>query len=255
MLIMPERSLAGRRIVVVGASAGIGRAFAIRAGKEGARMVLAARRGNRLAEVAAEAGGGPSITVDVCRSEDCVRLAEAARESLGHVDLLFISAGYAPLKMIADTTEQDWLDVLRTNVIGVHEVIRACLPLLTPSAIVAALSSDSIRQPHIALGAYSTSKAALERCLVAWRLEKPGYRFSCVEVSGTVPTDFTSAFDPDLLGEASGEWISRGLVQETLMTPEAVADVLGGIYASAADYPEVALDHIVVKSPAAPMRP
>lgn len=252
---MPERSLAGKRIVVVGASAGIGRAFAIRAGKEGAAMVVAARRQDRLAEVVAEGGGGTTICVDVRRSADCAHLADIAKETLGQIDLLFISAGYAPLKMIADTTEQDWLDVLQTNVIGLHEIIRACLPLLVPSAIVAALSSDSIRHPHTALGAYSTSKAALERCLVAWRLEKPGYRFSCVEVSGTVPTDFISEFDPDLLGVVSGEWIARGLVQETLMTPEAVADVLAGIYASAADYPSVALDHIVVTSPAAPLRP
>jgi NAD(P)-dependent dehydrogenase (short-subunit alcohol dehydrogenase family) len=168
---------------------------------------------------------------------------------------LFVSAGCAPLKMIADTTELDWLDVLQTNVIGIHGVIRACLPLLTPSAIVAVLSSDSIRHPHTALGAYSTSKAALERCLVAWRLEKPGYRFSTVEISGTVPTDFISAFDPDLLGEVSAEWIARGLVQETLMTPEDVADVLAGAYSSAIDHPTVALDHIVVRSPAAPLRP
>jgi NAD(P)-dependent dehydrogenase (short-subunit alcohol dehydrogenase family) len=248
-----ERSLAGKRTVVVGASAGIGRAFAIRAGKEGAQLVIAARRADRLADVVAEAGGGKAISVDVCRTDDCVRLAETAKDTFGEIDLLFVSVGYASLKMIADTTKQDWLDVLQTNVIGVHEVIRACFPLLTSSAIVAALSSDSIGQPHSALGAYSTSKAALERCLVAWRLENPGYRFSCVEVSGTVPTEFIAAFDPDLLREVSGQWISRGLVPGTSMTPEAVADVLAGIYASAADYPDVSLDHVVVKSPAAPM--
>src|SRR5690349_9356690 len=126
---MAERSLAGRRVVVVGASAGIGRALAVRAGKEGAKLVMAARREDKL-------------------------------------------------------------------------------------AMVAALSSDSVRHPHTALGAYSSSKSALERCLVSWRLEKPGYRFSCVEVSGTVPTDFASAFDPELLGVAATEWIARGLVQE-----------------------------------------
>lgn len=252
---MGERSLAGKRIVVVGASSGIGRAFAVRAGKEGARLVVAARRADRLAEVVAEAGGGSLVAVDICEPSEYSRIADTARESLGQVDLLFVSAGYAPLKMIEDTDAADLLAVLQTNVIGVHELIRACLPLLSPSAIVAALSSDSIRSPHVALGAYSTSKAALERLLVSWRLEKPGYRFSCVEVSGTVPTDFTSAFDPDLLGRVSGEWITRGLVQQNLMTPEDVADVLAGIYASAADHPDVGLEHVVVKSPSAPMVP
>lgn len=252
---MGERSLAGKKVVVVGASAGIGRAFAIRAGKEGARLVLAARRQDRLNEVVQEAGSGSAVVVDICLPSDCLRVAEAAGEALGQIDLLLISAGYAPLKMFADTTEQDLLEVLQTNAIGVHEMIRACLPLLSPSAIVAVLSSDSVRSPHIGLGAYSTSKAALERLLASWRLEKPGYRFSCVEVSGTVPTEFTSAFDPDLLGTVSGEWIARGLVQQNLMTPEGVADVLAGIYASAADHPDIGLEHIVVKSPSAPMRP
>jgi len=251
---MSERSLAGKRVVVVGASAGIGRAFAIRAGKEGAKLVVAARRADKLADVVAEAGAAAPVIADVRRAEDCARLAEAARQALGQVDLVVISSGYAPLKMFSDTDAQDWLDVFSTNVIGVHQVIRACLPLLTTSAIVAAFSSDSVRSPHLALGAYSVSKAALERSLVAWRLEHPGYRFCCVEVSGTVPTDFTSAFDPDLLGAAAGEWISRGLVQANRMTPEDVADVLAGIFASATDHPDVGLDSIVVKSPAGPLR-
>ncbi|EHI13336.1 short-chain dehydrogenase/reductase SDR [Mycolicibacterium thermoresistibile ATCC 19527] len=240
--------------MVVGASAGIGRAFAIRAGKEGARLVLAARRTDKLDEVVAEAGGGAAVAVDVRNPADCQRLAEVSGQTLGNVDILLASSGYAPLKMFADTTIDDWRDVFETNVIGVHEVIRAHLPVLVPSAIVAAMSSDSVRHPHAALGAYSSSKAALERCLVSWRLEKPGYRFACVEVGGTVPTDFTSHFDPGLLDTALNDWLSRGLVQETRMTPEAVADALVGTFAGAIDSPDVGLESIVLKSPSAPMR-
>ncbi|MDX1884166.1 SDR family oxidoreductase [Mycolicibacterium sp. 120270] len=251
---MGERSLAGKRVVVVGASAGIGRAFAIRAGKEGAKLMLAARRVDKLDEVVAEAGTGTRVAADVRSPSDCARLGAAAGEALGQVDILLICSGYAPLKMFTETDAQDWRDVFETNVIGVHELIRAHLPSLAPTAIVAALSSDSVRCPHTALGAYSSSKAAMERCLVSWRLEKPGYRFSCVEVSGTVPTDFTSAFDPEVLDTALTEWLARGLVQESRMTPEAVADVLAGIFASAIDHPDVGLESIVVKSPTGPMR-
>jgi NAD(P)-dependent dehydrogenase (short-subunit alcohol dehydrogenase family) len=250
---MGQLSLADKRVVVVGASAGIGRAFAVRAGKEGARLALAARRADKLEEVVAAAGGGVTVAVDVRNPDDCSRLAQVVGETLGQVDILLISSGYAPLKMFTDTDAHDWRDVFETNVIGVHEIIRAHLPVLVPSAIVAALSSDSVRYPHHALGAYSSSKAAMERCLVSWRLEKPGYRFSSVEVSGTVPTDFTSAFDPDLLGTALAEWQARGLVQDSLMTPEAVADVLVGTFASAINHPEVGLESLVVKSPAGPM--
>lgn len=251
---MTERSLADKRIVVVGASAGIGRAFAMRVGKEGARLVVAARRPERLAEVLTEATESTSVSADIREPQDCVRIGRAAADTLGEVDVLFVSAGYAPLKMFSDIDAQDWLEVLQTNVIGVHQLIRALLPILTPSAIVAVLSSDSVRNPHSALGAYSASKAAMERSLVAWRLEHPGYRFSCVEVGATVPTDFTSTFDPDLLGTVATKWIARGLVPGTHMTPEGVAEVLAGVFASAIDSPNVGLEHVTVKSPAEPMR-
>jgi NAD(P)-dependent dehydrogenase (short-subunit alcohol dehydrogenase family) len=252
---MGERTLAGRRVVVVGASAGIGRAFAIRAGKEGAKLVVAARRADLLGDVVAAAGTGTAVVSDVRSTSDCANVAKVATDTLAEIDVLLISSGYAPLKLLDDTDAGDWRDVFETNVVGVHQMIRACLPVLSPSAIVAAMSSDSVGHPHTALGAYSSSKAALERCLVSWRLEHPGYRFCCVEVSGTVPTDFTSAFDPDLLGEAATEWIARGLVQEDRMTPEEVADVLAGIFASAAPYPGVGLESIVVKNPSGPLRP
>lgn len=249
---MTERSLAGKRVVVVGGSAGIGRAFALKALEDRARLVVVARR-ELPAEVLADAAQVTSVSADIRNADDCRRIGETAASTLGEVDLLLISAGYAPLKAFSDVDADDWTKVLATNVIGVHQVIQAHLPVLAPSAVVAVLSSDSVRHPHRALGAYSASKAAMERSLVAWRLEHPGYRFSCVEVGATVPTDFISDFDPDLLGVVAGEWISRGLVPATHMTPEGVADVLAGIVASALDNPSVGLDHVTLKSPAPPM--
>lgn len=251
---MTERSLAGKRVVVVGGSAGIGRAFAVRAIADGARLVVVARR-ELPSDVLAAAVSATSVSADIREPEDCARVGRVAADTLGEVDLLLISAGYAPLKAFAEVDAQDWMKVLSTNVIGVHQIIQAHLPILSPSAVVAVLSSDSVRHPHRALGAYSASKAAMERSLVAWRLEHPGYRFSCIEVGATVPTDFISDFDPDLLGVVAGEWISRGLVPATHMTPETVADTMAGIFASALDNANVGLEHVTLKSPAAPMTP
>jgi hypothetical protein len=93
----------------------------------------------------------------------------------------------------------------------------------------------------------------MERLLVAWRLEHPGYRFCCVEVAGTVPTDFTSAFDPELRGTVVGTWMARGLIQQSRMTPGAVADVLAGVFSGAVGHPDVGLEHLSVKSPSGPM--
>lgn len=244
--------LEGRRIVVVGASAGIGRAFAGRAIAQGARLVVVARR-EVPAEVLADAVAATSISADIRIPSDCARIGRTSSEALGEVDLLLITAGYAPLRPFSEVDADDWAKVLTTNVIGVHQVIRAHLSVLAPSAVVAVLSSDSVRHPYRALGAYSASKAALERSLVAWRLEHPGYRFSCVEIGATVPTDFVSEFDSELLAVAAGEWISRGLVPTVHMSPEGVADTMAGIFASALDNPNVGVDHLTLRSPAAAM--
>jgi len=68
-------TLSGKRVVVIGASAGIGRALAVRAVQEGAQVLMAARRGAELEKAADEAGGGHPVTVDVRAPEDCARLA------------------------------------------------------------------------------------------------------------------------------------------------------------------------------------
>ncbi|WP_244167935.1 SDR family oxidoreductase [Mycobacterium paraffinicum] len=251
---MGERTLAGKRVVVVGASAGIGRAFAIRAGKEGADLLIVARRRDRLEEVVAEAGSGAAIGVDVRNPDDCARLAEMARQRFGEIDLLFISVGYAPLRMFADTSTDDWMDVMQTNVVGVHHVIRSCLPVLSPAAIISALSSETVGQPRTALGAYSSSKAALSESLNAWRTEHPRFRYCCVTVGGTVPTEFTASFDPELLGVVVQDWVARGLLQETLMSPDDVADMLAGTFASALDFPAVGLEQLVIRPPSSPRR-
>ncbi|WP_299577247.1 SDR family oxidoreductase [uncultured Williamsia sp.] len=248
------RSLRGKRVLVVGASSGIGRAFAIQAGKEGAQVVLVARRKEKLDDAIAEAGTGTPVAADIADPAGAAAVAEAARTTLGEVDLLFCSVGVAPLKMFADTDSDDWESVMRTNVVGVHQLIRHALPVLAEGAIVGALSSESVGQQRAALGAYAASKAALMSSFDAWRTEHPGLRFCTIAVGSTIPTEFADAFDPELLGSVLEDWIWRGLVQETLMTPDAVADAIAGMLAGIIDHPDVGLDHAVIKPPSAPRR-
>lgn len=243
------RTLAGKRIAVIGASAGIGRAFATRAGREGAHLVLAARRHDVLSEVIAEAGTGVAVAADISDPADCARVAEVVENTLGEVDLVFVSVGIAPLRLFADNTAEHWRELFDTNVIGVHQIIRACLPLMAPSGIVAALSSDTVGQPRRGLGAYAATKSALAESMSAWRVEHPRNRFSCVVVGGTQPTDFTSGFDPDLLDDVLVDWFARGLVPAHSMPTDDVAAVLAGMFASAADFPGVGLEHLVLKPP------
>lgn len=244
-------SLSGKRVVVVGASAGIGRAVAVRVIQEGGRVLMAARRTEELRKAADEAGGGHPVRVDVCVPEDCARLAGIARETLGQIDVLVSSVGAATLRPMADTDAEDWRTAFDTNVIGFHQTLRSCLPMLAPNALVAVLSSESVDQPRTALGAYATSKTALERVVVAWRTEHPEYRFCLFRVGQTFPTEFGSAFDPEILTRAMTDWAARGLAQQRFMTPEEVAGVLAGILGTAIDHPGVCLDEVTVCSSSA----
>jgi NAD(P)-dependent dehydrogenase (short-subunit alcohol dehydrogenase family) len=241
--------LDGRRVVVVGASAGIGRAFAARAIEEGAKVLAAARREDRLAELTAEAGGGAAVAADVSDPEGCARIADAARTALGEIDLVLHAAAMSPLKRFSDTTVDDWRAVLGTNLVGVHQVIHALLPLLAPTGIVGVLSSETIGQPRAGLGAYSVSKAALEESLRCWHTEHPGVRFSCVAVGSTVPTEFGHSFDLPLLTELMGEWATHGLAQAEFMDTSEVGDFLVRLYAAALPYPQVNVEYLLVRSP------
>ncbi|SEF57110.1 NADP-dependent 3-hydroxy acid dehydrogenase YdfG [Thermomonospora echinospora] len=246
---MDNRSLKDRRVLVAGASAGIGRALAVHAVRDGARVLLAARRRDRLEQACREAGGGDPVVADLCRPQDCDRLAAQAGERLGEIDVLVCCIGIAPLRMLADTTGEDWVRVLETNVVGVHRLLRACLPVLAPGGMVMVLSSESIGQPRTGLGAYATSKAALERLVEGWRTERPGVRFTTVRVGATFPTDFGNDFEPRLLERVLDDWSARGLAQRDFMAPGEVAEVLAGVIAASAGHPGIGLDHLTLRSP------
>jgi len=242
-------SITDRRVLVVGASAGIGRAFAAQAIAEGAAVVAVARRGDRLSELA-ESNRFTPVAMDVTRAPDIERLVEVLA-ALGTFDLVLFSAGSAPLRHVAHTTAEDWDAVMRVNVIAFNTVVRAILPHLSPSAVVAALSSETVDQPRQALTAYGASKAALEASIRGWRLEHPGRRFTCIRVGATQPTEFGDAFDGEVLGPVLGQWVTHGLLQEAFMDTTHVAAVLLDTLAVLVDHPGVAMEDLVLRSPSA----
>lgn len=240
-------SLEGRRVLLVGASAGIGRALAVRLVREGARVVLAARREAELDKTVAEAAGGHKVCADITSPDDCRRLADAAGEHLGEIDLLISSVGAAPLRMMADTGLAEWRKVFDTNVVGFHQTLVSCLDALVPNALVAALSSESVDQPRLALGAYAASKVALERALAAWRLEHPTLRFCQIRIGQTVPTDFGQDFDPATLERAILDWAAHGVAPPEYMTPEDLAGAICELLTVAAAHPGIGLEELTLR--------
>jgi len=114
--------LTGRRVLVVGASAGVGRAFAELAIGVGAQVVLAARRAERLDEIVAATGGGLAVAGDVAVEDDRRRIVERAVAELGQIDLLFYAVGLSPLQMLEHTDADTWRSLFETNVIGLQRI-------------------------------------------------------------------------------------------------------------------------------------
>lgn len=243
------QTLEGQRVLVVGASAGIGRGFALKAVRDGAKVILAARRLDRLEEVAAEAGGGIPVALDISDPASCASLADRIKTEFGAVDLVVCSAGYSPLRFFDELTSEDWRRVLEINVIGIHQMIRSVLPVCSPGALTAVMSSESTMQPRHALGAYTASKAALELSMRVWRMEKAPLRFTTLIIGGTFPTDFGAEFEVDQLLPAMESWATHGTIQEKLMTTDEVAAAVAGTLASIVDLPDISFDTVVIRSP------
>jgi NADP-dependent 3-hydroxy acid dehydrogenase YdfG len=123
----------GRVMLITGASSGIGARTARRAAEAGYRLVLGARREDRLAELADELGGPEraiAVPCDVAEWEDNERIAAAATESFGRLDAVFANAGFGAKRGFLKETPDHWRSMVLTNVLGVALTIRATMPAL-----------------------------------------------------------------------------------------------------------------------------
>lgn len=209
------------RAVVVGASSGLGRCIGVALGRRGELVALLARRKERLDEAAAEAGAGTvAIACDVTDESSCTNaIAEAAR-ALGGIDALIYTPAIGPLARIETVTADTWQQTFATNVIGASLVTSAALPhLVAAHGVAVYLSSVSASHTPVwpGLGAYITTKAALEKLVEVWRAEHPQVAFTRIVVGDTAGgngpgmTEFANNWDPALAAEVAPMWLERGL--------------------------------------------
>jgi NAD(P)-dependent dehydrogenase (short-subunit alcohol dehydrogenase family) len=236
-------------VLVVGASAGIGRATAIAAVRAGATVVMAARRADALATAIDEAGGGIAVTGDICADGGAERLVAEAVAALGEIDLIVSTVGFADLRRLVDTSPETWHRTLDANVVGFNQLARAALDHMAEGGIVAVLSSETAGAPRLGLVPYAASKAALEVSLRGWRAEQHAVRFTCVIVGATQPSEFGAAFEMPELERAIASWVQHGLMQEAFMHTDDVANVLVGTLATLLAAPGVGLEELVLRSP------
>lgn len=242
---MPQFDFAHRRVLVVGGSSGVGRAIALTAAAQGARIAVVGRRAHLLAEVA-DKTGGVAIAADLADADDCARIAEEAVAGLGGgIDAVIHTAGVSPLMRIAQTPPDVWHRLMATNVIGPVLVTSALVPSLAPGGLVAFTSSRSVGHPYHGVGAYSASKAALDQAILSLRLEHPQLRFTRVEIGDTAGTDFNRDFDMDTRGELAPLWLSHGVLSEVLMDCDDLAALITAVLGQLLARPGISANNLV----------
>lgn len=182
--------LSGKLALVTGASAGIGRAIAGALHGAGARLVLAARRRERLEPLARELGGARLLSLDV---RDGAAVAAALGDE--RFDVVVPNAGVGRgMESIAAGSPEDWSEMIDTNVKGVLHVVRACLPsmLARRSGDLVLIGSVAGRQIYPGGNVYCATKHAVRALYEALRLDAvgSGVRFTTVD-PGMVLTEFS----------------------------------------------------------------
>ncbi|MBD3002960.1 MULTISPECIES: SDR family oxidoreductase [unclassified Streptomyces] len=123
----------GKVVAITGASSGIGEATALLLAERGARVVLAARRSDRIealaARIAGAGGEAVAVVTDVKRRADLSRLVATARDRYGRLDVLVSNAGISPISALDDLRVEDWEAMVDVNVKGVLYGIAEALPV------------------------------------------------------------------------------------------------------------------------------
>jgi NADP-dependent 3-hydroxy acid dehydrogenase YdfG len=177
--------------LITGASSGIGAETARQAAEAGYRLVLGARSVDRLEALASELGGAEraiAVGCDVIEWDDQQKLAAAALEAFGGIDVVFANAGFGAPRGFLESDTDHWRSMVLTNVYGCALTIRACIPALKES------------RGHLLL----TGSVAGRRAL-------PGSLYSCTKWAVTA------------MGEAARQELNGTGIRVTLIEPGMVA--------------------------------
>lgn len=227
-------ALAGRLVLVAGASRGLGRAVALASARAGAQLVLVARTRGALEELddAIRATGAPPATlavVDLCQGGEVDALGAALFARFGRLDAMVATAArLGTLSPVAQLDPADLAATLALNIAAQQRLIRSMDPLLraAPAARAVFVTCDAARAGSAYWGGYGASKAALEALITAYAAEQ---RLSTLQVALVDPGPLATklrgrAFPGERPGDqpdpqAAGEAIA-GLLALDRLPPE-----------------------------------
>jgi short-subunit dehydrogenase len=174
---MSRRSISGSRLLITGASQGIGKALAEAAAARGAKVLAVARSESLLQELAEQvrARGGTlePVCADITNPDDRHRMVEAACQHFGGLDILVNNAGIGATGHFMEASSERLRAIMEVNFFGVTETVRAFLPILRAGNQPAIVNISSIagKRGIPARSEYSASKFALQGFSEAVRAE------------------------------------------------------------------------------------
>src|SRR5215510_10332514 len=221
------RELAGKNILITGASQGLGREMSLRFAREGAAgLSLVARHVdqlNKVRELVRKVAPNIDIVVieaDVSKARDIERIvASTLAQFKGHLDVLVNNAstiGPSPMPNLLDYPVEDFQNVLDTNLIGPFLLIKSALPaMIEDGGSIINVTSDAGQVGYPGWGAYGISKFGLEGMSQTWaaELEGTGIRVNWVD-PGSMDTPMHRAAEPE---EDPSQWADPSEVTDVFV--------------------------------------
>ena len=214
----------GKVVAITGAGSGIGRATALLLAERGAKLVLGARRADRLEAVAKQIGaaGGEAayVPIDVKRRDDLSSLVALACERFGKLDVLVSNAGIGPVSLLDELRVDDWDEMIDINVKGVLYGIAAALPVFRRQGfgqfVNIASTAGLITKPTMAV--YSGTKFAVRTISEGLRQEAGDKLRVTIITPGFVKTDFADSMtNPEMKAQIVGT------MEKMAISPDAIA--------------------------------
>ena len=230
-------------ILITGASSGIGEATARLLASRGARVLLGARRTDRLEKIVAEirAAGGTAEyrTLDVTSLDDMQAFAYFAAKKFGHVDVLVNNAGVMPLSPLHELKIDEWNRMIDVNIRGVLHGIAAVLPGMRArkSGHIINLSSIGGHQVWPACAVYSGTKFAVIAISEGLRLENTDIRVTVIS-PGVVESELADTISDPSAREAMKDF------RKVALTPDAIGRAIAYAIEQPAD---VDVNEIIVR--------
>ncbi|MCQ4090898.1 SDR family oxidoreductase [Exiguobacterium sp. LL15] len=187
--------LINRTIVITGASSGLGEALARTLHKEGANLILIARREDRLQTLASELHAD-YLLYDLEEAPEI--LAKTLANRYGRIDILINNAGFGEFSFLDDTSIETIESMHRINVLSPVRLTKACLPLLREGGMIVNVASQAGKLPTPKSTIYCMTKAAMLQFSNALRLELRPKGIHVMTVNpGPIATEFFVRADVD----------------------------------------------------------